>query len=141
MGRIWVYKKAENDPSKQYYIPEEEFDENIYERYDSQKAKEEKDKTYNSKEAKEHREQLSKSRKGLDIVAFMAHGGIGMDDEFKERSKASIFNSKGKLDEGAVGNLLDIGLTGAQNRNKQREKKTGYGLRKMKTGKLIPKRK
>ena len=134
MGRIWVYKKAEKNSSKQYYISEEEFDENIYTLYDPQKAQEEKNKVYNSKEAKEHREQLSESRKGLDIVAFMAHG-------FKERSKASIFNSKGKLDEGAVGNLLDIGLTGAQKRNKQRETKIGHGLRKMKTGKLIPKRK
>lgn len=140
MGRIWVYKKSEKDSSKQYYIPEEEFDENIYEKYDSQKANDVKDKYYNSKEAKEHRQQLNESRKELDIVAFMAHGGSGMDDEFKERSKASIFNSKGKLDEGAVGNLLDIGLTGAQKRNKQREKKIGHGLRKMKTGKLIPKK-
>lgn len=140
MARIWVYLKGGNS-SKQMYIPEEEFDPDKHIIYDAKKEQEEKQLRYNSAENVEFRKRQAEARKGIDPIAFMAYGSASRDSEFKDRQEASIFNKKGKVDEGAIGNLLDVGLSGAKKRNKQREKLTGHGLRKNRYGKLIPRRK
>ena len=137
---IWVTKIAENNSSKQYRIKESDFDPTIFAKYDKEAEKKKREERYNSPEAVEHRKLVEKSRKEIDPIAFMAYGSGPSRNELKEKANASLMH-KGKLDEGAIGNLMDIGLTDAKERNKQREKTMGHGLRKMKTGKLIPRKK
>ena len=51
-------------------------------------------------------------------------------------NRGSMFH-KGKLDEGAMGDLLDRGLEGAETRAKERKKKYGRGFQKKSYGRRI----
>ena len=54
-------------------------------------------------------------------------------------SRGSVMHNH-KLDAGAAADLIDKGLDGAKKRVLKRKKKYGSGYRKMKTGKLIPRK-
>ena len=55
-------------------------------------------------------------------------------------SRGSVMHNN-KLDAGAAADLIDKGLDGAKKRVLKRKKKYGSGYRKLKTGKLIPRKK
>lgn len=59
---------------------------------------------------------------------------------FKIDTSRGSLTYNGKLDSGATDELIERGLEGAKARAQERQKKTGHAFRKMKTGKLVPRK-
>lgn len=105
------YKDAKygGDPNKFYYISDREFEESKMIKFED------------SKEAKAKAEANIK-----DILNSGRAPGI------VSSNKTPSLTHNHKLDEGAIGNLLDVGLDGAKNRALERNKKTGHAFRHIK---------
>ena len=103
------YKDAKygGDPNKFYYISDREFEESKMIKFeDSKEAK-----------AEANIKDILNSGRAPGIVSS---------------NKTPSLTHNHKLDEGAIGNLLDVGLDGAKNRALERNKKTGHAFRHIK---------
>lgn len=116
---IWV--RLRDNPTKQVFINESAIDPSKH--------------IVPSKEEEEQKKVISK----LNIKTICESGNApGM--HFKIDTSRGSLTYKGKLDSGATDELIERGLEGAKARALERKKKTGHGFRKIKTGKLIPKK-
>lgn len=120
MSRIWV--RLRDHPTKQVLIEESDYN---ADKYIMQTERE---------------KEIDKIRASINIQAICKSGqapGMFMKGD---DSRGSVMHNH-KLDAGAAGDLLDKGLDGAKKRASTRSKKYGNSFRKMKTGRLVPKRK
>lgn len=110
MGKIWV--KHIDKYWEQEYIDEDKFDPNIHE-------------YLNENDKKRSEEKAAKFKEG---ILEGKCPGLMMDT----RNRESGITYKGKIDEGAIGDLIDEGLEGAKKRvaeNKKQGRKTfGRGV-------------
>ena len=105
------YKDAKygGDPDKYYYISDTEYEEN---------------KMILCEDSKETKE------KGQANIMDIINSGKAPGVVSSNKTPSLMHNHK--LDEGAVGNLLDVGLDGAKNRALARNKKIGSSFRHIK---------
>lgn len=116
---IWV--RLRDHPSKQVFIKESDYD---------------PDKHIKPSKEEEEQSKIIGSMNINQICKERSAPGMHMKID---SSRGSVMHNN-KLDYGAADNLIEMGLDSAKKRIKEREKKTGYGFRKMKTGKLVPKK-
>lgn len=116
---MWV--RLRDHPNKQVFISESTFDPNKH-----------------IKPTKEEEDNIKETH-SLNIKTICeTKSAPGM--HFKIDNSRGSLTYKGKLDPGATDELIERGLVGAKKRAKEREKKTGHAFRKMKTGKLVPRK-
>jgi hypothetical protein len=116
---IWV--RLRDHPNKQVFISESSFDPKKH-----------------IKPSKEEEENIKESHSLNIKMICKTKSAPGM--HFKIDTSRGSLTYNGKLDPGATDELLERGLDGAKKRAKEREKKTGHAFRKMKTGKLVPRK-
>ena len=116
---IWV--RLRDHPDKKVFIKESEYDGAKHIRPSKEEEKDiHRIHTMNIKKICE-----TKSAPGMHFKIDTSRGSL-------------MYN--GKLDPGATDELIERGLSGAKDRAMERQKKTGHAFRKMKTGKLVPRR-
>lgn len=120
MARIWV--RLRDHPTKQILIEESEFNADKH------------------MKQTEREKEIEKIRASINIKEICMSGRAPGMFMKSDDSRGSVIHNH-KLDAGAAGDLLDKGLDGARKRASTRSKKYGNSFRKMKTGKLVPKRK
>ena len=116
---IWV--RLRDHPNQKVFISESA--------YDSKK---------HIKPSKEEEDNIKKSHSFNIQMICKTKSAPGM--HFKIDNSRGDVMYKGKLDPGAADALLEKGLDGAKSRAMKRQKKTGHAFRKIKSGKLVPRK-
>ena len=114
---IWV--RLRDHPNKQVFISETDYDPKKH-----------------IKPSKEEEEDIKESHSFNIKMICKTKSAPGMH----LKSKANGVTYNGKLDSGAADVLLEKGLDSAKVRANERQKKTGHAFRKVKSGKLVPRK-
>ena len=117
---IWV--RLKDHPTKQVLIKEKDYDES---------------KHIMPTEEEKEQEKLIHSFNIKQICESQSAPGMFMKTD---NSRGSVTHN-GKLDSGAVEDLIDRGLEGVKKRALERKKKYGAGFKKIKNRRIVPKRK